>query len=269
MAEITSPPADRRPPREAGRLDFGRMLTDAPSGARDAPAHHAIDPAWIPLATALLPFLTAHLCYALATAQQLVPLCLPYLQGCTSISAAGRYGWSYFLFKAGVIPAAVLLAIFWWLCRGWLRLLGESADSVAARTMAWIGSVAAAFLVLYAVFLGSQGETYNLLRRYGVSIYFSFSYLAQLILLARLRRLKGLGLARIPAWIINAKTTLAVILLVLGIASIPVSNLFADKDGIENAIEWNFSLLLVLYYLLTWRAWRATGFRLVGGTRDG
>jgi hypothetical protein len=166
-----------------------------------------------------------------------------------------------------VIPAAVLLALFWWLCREWLRCLGEPAGSLAGRAIAWIGCLAAAFLVLYAVFLGSPGETYNLLRRYGVSVYFSFSYLAQLILLARLRRLQALGLTRIPPWILGAKTTLAVILLVLGIGSIPVSNLVADKDTIENAIEWNFSLLLVLYYLLTWRAWRATGFQLVGRAR--
>jgi len=231
------------------------------------PAPRYLDPGWIAVLTALLPFVTVHLCYAVATGAGLLPQCLPYLDGCTSISAAGRYGWSYFLFKAGVIPAAVLLALFWWLCREWLVTLGEPAGSRALLAMAWIGTVAAGFLVLYAVFLGSKGETYNLLRRYGVSVYFSFSCLAQLILLSRLRRLAVAQPGVVPAWILRAKTGLAILLLALGLGSIPVSNFVADKDPVENAIEWNFTLLLVSYYLLTWRAWRATGFRLAFGTR--
>lgn len=231
------------------------------------PAQRHLDPGWIAVATALLPLVTAHVCYAVATSAGLVPQCVPYLEGCTSISAAGRYGWSYFLFKAGVIPAAVLLALFWWLCREWLVTLGEPPGSRAAWVMAWVGTVAAAFLVLYAVFLGSKGEPYSLLRRYGVSVYFSFSYLAQLMLLSRLRRLVGRGACAVPAWILRAKTGLAIVLLALGLGSIPVSNFVADKDPVENAIEWNFALLLVSHYLLTWRAWRATGFRL--GFRSG
>lgn len=230
-------------------------------------APQRIDPGWIALVTALLPFLTVQLCYGLAAGAGLVPQCLPYVEGCTSISAAGRYGWSYFLFKAGVMPAAVFLALFWWLCRHWLQTLGEAPGSRAGLALAWVGTIAAVFLLLYAVFLGSRGDTYNLLRRYGVSVYFSFSYLAQLLLLSRLRRLAARGRPAIPPWILRAKTLLAAVLLALGLGSIPVSNLVADKDPIENAIEWNFTLLLVSYYLLTWAAWRATGFHLEARAR--
>jgi hypothetical protein len=52
------------------------------------------------------------------------------------------------------------------------------------------------------------------------------------------------------------------VLLILGLGSIPVSNFVADKDPIENAIEWVFTLLLFGFYGLAGLAFRATGYRL-------
>jgi hypothetical protein len=216
--------------------------------------------AWVALLSGLLPFIVVHLCYAVSVWQGHIPGCIPYLDGCTSISAAGRHGASYFLFKAGMLPAAVLLAMFWLLCREWLIGLGDRPGP-ELRAMVWIGLTAAVFLALYTVFLGSKGDFYNFMRRFGVTVYFSFSYLAQLLLLARLSRLTRSGLARLPAWILSGKLGIGVTLMMIGLASIPVKNFMADPDRLENAIEWIFALLMVSYYLLTWRAWRATGFR--------
>jgi hypothetical protein len=206
----------------------------------------------IPLAVALLPLLTIHTCYLLSATASLIPLCVPYIAGCTSISAAGRHGLSYYLFKAGMLPAAVLTAACWWQARAWLMALGHP-DNRALRAMAWSGITAAAFLALYTVFLGSKGDVYNLMRRFGVTFYFGGSLLAQLLLLARLHALRPTAL---PAWITRAMFALSALLLVMGIGSIPVSNFVADKDPIENAIEWNFCLMLTAWYLLLWQAWR-------------
>ena len=53
-----------------------------------------------------------------------------------------------------------------------------------------------------------------------------------------------------------------IVMLVLGLGSIPLSDLFTDDHAATiNIVEWNFSLLTTGYYLLTWRAWRLTGFR--------
>jgi hypothetical protein len=215
---------------------------------------------WVALLSGVLPFAVVHVCYAVSVWQGYIPACFPYLEGCTSISSAGRHGAGYYLFKAGMLPAAVLLALFWPLCREWLLGLGDRPGA-ELRAMVWIGVTAAVFLTLYTVFLGSKGDFYNLMRRFGVTVYFSFSYLAQLLLLARLNRLTRFAVLTIPAWILQAKLGIAVALLVIGLASIPVKNFMADPGRLENAIEWIFALLMVSYYLLTWRAWRATGFR--------
>jgi hypothetical protein len=216
--------------------------------------------AWIALLTALLPFGVVHICYGLSVQEGYIPGCVPYLSGCTSISASGRHGTSYFLFKAGMIPAAVVMAAFWALCRRWLIAVGAS-DNGALHAMVWIGVTAAAFLTLYAIFLGSKGDFYNLMRRYGVTVYFSFSYLSQLILLNRLYRLRRQGLLRLPARILRGKLTIAVALLAVGLLSILIKPLLSEPDRLENAIEWIFALLLVSYYALTWSAWRETDFR--------
>lgn len=217
----------------------------------------------IALATALLPLVTVHLCYALAIGADRVPACIPYLEGCTSISATGRYGWSYFVFKGGMLPAAVLTAWFWWLCRRWLRLVGD--DSAWPAAIAWTGIIAAVFLVLYTLFLGHKGEVYNFMRRFGVTVYLGFGSLAQLMTLARLHRLGGTRPGLIPRRLLRAGTVLAMLLLALGLGSIPVSDLVPDEDvadAILNAIEWDFCALAVGFYLVLWRAWRATGFAI-------
>ena len=68
---------------------------------------------FLPLLTALLPALAINFCYLLAASQGHVPWCIPYLEGCTSISATGRQAPESYLFRALIIPTAVLLVFYW------------------------------------------------------------------------------------------------------------------------------------------------------------
>jgi hypothetical protein len=159
-----------------------------------------------------------------------------------------------------MIPAAVLMAAYWVLCRRWLLSLGAN-DSSAVRAMVALGVISAAFLVLYTVYLGSKGDFYNLMRRYGVNVHLSFGVLAQILLTRELLRLPGTLRSTVPRWIIRNKLVTVGLLLALGLASIPVGNFVPDKDRAENVIEWLFAALMAGYYLLTACAWRATDFR--------
>jgi len=214
---------------------------------------------WLALWTGLLPFIVINISYAVSAFGGHIPACFPYIFGCTTISSAGRYGFSYFFFKAGIIPAAVLLAAFWIMCRRWLVELGDDS-SAWGRWIAVLGVLAAVFLVLYTVFLGHRGDFYNLMRRFGVNLYFGFSGLAQIMLLARLQRLRTRGVTKIPNQLLRPMLLLLIALLIIGLASIPISNFIVDKKQPRNIVEWNFALLMIGYYVLAWRAWRATGF---------
>jgi hypothetical protein len=214
---------------------------------------------WLALWTGLLPFIVINLAYLSSAIGGHIPACIPYVAGCTTISSAGRYGLSYYFFKAGMIPSAVLLAVFWIICRRWLIELGDE-NRAMARSIAVLGILAAVFLVLYTIFLGSRGDFYFLMRRFGVTLYFGFSGLAQILLLARLQHLREKGAHQIPNRLLRQMLLVLLGLLIIGLASIPISNFIVDKHRPRNIVEWNFSLLMIGYYILVWRAWRATSF---------
>src|SRR5699024_2779145 len=125
-------------------------------------------------ASALIPLITMHLCYVVSAQAEIVPWCLPWFEGCTSISRASRTGASYFIFKGAMLPAIVLIMLYWWFNRLWVIQLGANA-----RIWGWIGMAAAGLLILYTVALGHIGEAFHWLRRIGVEGVFGLTFLAQ------------------------------------------------------------------------------------------
>lgn len=201
----------------------------------------------------LLPLLVVHGTWLWSIGLGAIDQCLPYWSGCVSISKAARSSDALFLFRAGMILNAALLIHYWLLVRQWLLIYQH-------RTLAApiLGITAALFLVLYANFLGSQGEFYQILRRYGVTIYFAFTVLAQMLLVRHLIQLQpsvGIHLVRIKVW-------LCAWLLVLGLSSLVCNTLLTGeaKDRWENIIEWHFALGMNSYFLLTALLWQKRGF---------
>lgn len=212
----------------------------------DRPARRTDQLQRLAVLTALLPIAATNLAYLVAVAANTVPACLPYMDGCTSISSTGRSNPSQWVFKPLMLLAAALMAMFF--CQAGRCSAEQSGRAGRADTVAVCGGIGSAALVLYLAFLGSEGDVYGLLRRYGVSLYFGCTFLAQLLLARRLLRARpGGSLAR-------SMLAVSALLLVLGIGSIPVTNFVADKDQIENIIEWNFALLMQLNFLLAARA---------------
>ncbi len=215
----------------------------------------------LPLLVFFVPAIGANLSLWWSQHLGLVPECNVYLEGCTSISAAGRYEPVIFFFRALIIPTAVLMMLFWRLTCCWLAELGERSR-VRLGVMEVIGHVAGLFLILYATFLGSEGDGYRLMRRYGVTVFFAFTYLAQLlatgVLYARLRA----GLTDVAPWLVRSMVVLCALMLLGGIASIPAAEWALDRSAANNIIEWNLSGLLMGWFLLAWLAWRQTDFRV-------
>jgi hypothetical protein len=200
-------------------------------------------------AAGLLPIFTVHLCLAISLAQETVPWCNPYLDGCTSISATGRNGYAWYVFKAGMLPSAALIAAFFMSCATWVARAGAAGS----KSLVWlvrVGVGAGAALALYTVFLGVDGEILRLLRRSGAVLFFGLSALAQILLLNAIWQ-PGVGsLQRLPPWLRPALLALASFLLLIGLGSIAVKQFVADPDAIENAIEWQFAMAMSLFYIL-------------------
>lgn len=175
-------------------------------------------PLWpLPLLIALLFLIAAHAAYLLSIQGGHVPACVPYAEGCVSISRAAQHGLGNALFRLLVIPCAVLHALAWLLALRWLR---------GGVPMAVLGVVSASALAVYAAFLGTDGEAYRFLRRYGVVVYFGFGYLAQLALMRRAARD-----AALPLKVLRLMVGLCALMLVLGLANVLTGAFVADPDA--------------------------------------
>ncbi len=205
-------------------------------------------PLWLlALMAGLGPALAVMLSWYVSVTQGHVLDCNPFVEGCTSISRTGRHGSAFFLFKALMLPSAVMLALFWWAVAAWLqRVLGL----VQYRRSIWaLGLLSALCLALYSCFLGVDGALSAGLRRTGATLYFSAGFLAQLLLVIALGDRAGAGLARLLGVLVGLQFA-------LGLLSLPATAWAADKDYWENVIEWCFAAAMIGFFpVLAW-PWR-------------
>lgn len=220
-------------------------------------------PLWpLPFAVATTLVVAAHLAWWISVRDGHIPFCVPYLEGCTSISRAARYGLGNHLFRLLVLPCALLVGIHWWLAGRWLRGRGSGGGT----SMLVLGAIGALALAVYATFLGSEGETYRFLRRYGVIVYFGCSYLAQLLFL---RRARSSGPMDRLAW--TTMLAICVAMLTLGVANVAATALIGGselQDRLENVLEWHLGVLLVGWFLAHAWLWRREGYALETSLRD-
>jgi len=216
----------------------------------------------LPLITGLAPIIAIHGSYLIAIRAGILPACMPYIEGCTSISATGRYPPASFLFKSVMMPEAILMAAYWLFSVAWLRSLqraaGRSTDG--GKTIATCGVAGAFFLIIYVTFLGSEGPVYDFMRRFGVYLYFLFTVVAQLILVGKVMSVSSsLRIRRVVA-ITKIQLAITLIPFALGILNLVLKATLDDAVVAERTIEWIFALLMHSYFLLSYFSWRATGF---------
>jgi len=215
------------------------------------------------LAAGLLPAVAALLAFAIALHEGLAPACNPFTEGCVSISRAARHGLPNHVFRALVLPAAVLQALAWLLQARALALAAPAATHRSAAALAGLGVAAGIALVLYGSFLGTEGEVYRWLRRYGTTVYFGGTCLAMLVLGRALQRLHALGALHLPRGPERMLLALFGAIVLRGLGN-SLAGLWADealRDRIENATEWWGSLGLTLAFLVLARLWRRWDLR--------
>lgn len=218
-------------------------------------------PLWcLPMAAALLPLLATAIAYLLSIRLGLVPSCNPFFEGCVSISRAARHDLPNILFRALMLPAAVLQTLCWLLCPAWLRSL-HAQPTRWHHVLPWLGGIAGICLVLYGTFLGTEGEGYRFMRRYGVVFYFGFTCIGMLIVSGEMQRLARAGQRH--RGVSNSLLALCVALPMLGLVHVLVPLVVPGelaKDALENITEWwGGAIFTVFFFVLAW-AWRETGF---------
>lgn len=205
----------------------------------------------LPLIACLIPLVGINIAYWIGADNNVLPSCIPYLDGCTSISSTGRHPPGDRLFRAMLLPQSAVLAMTWYFAVLWLKSVRP--DSRAGPVVLTSGVVGAVALILYVSYLASNDPFYEVMRRYGIYFYFVGTALAQLVL--------SLALDKSP--IQRAMVWVTVTPFLLGLVNIGQKALLGSLNSNENRIEWIASLLMQVWFVLLWLAWRKSRFSVV------
>ena len=177
--------------------------------------------------------------------------CFPYWEGCLSVSRAVRSGPGLLIFKLLAWPTAFLMIYSWKLSADWLRRQNPTGRK-QQQLIFWMGAFGAVFFLIYANWLGTDGELYRWLRRYGVVFYFGLTALAQLTFASGLWNIRKTRHGVLSRYHENVYFGIISLSWLLGVSSAFKRKLIEDpvfQDQVENLLEWNFALVLSLTFV--------------------
>ena len=181
---------------------------------------------------------------------------IPYLDGSLSISRASRTFPQYLIFKPAMIITAIMLYYYWLNNNNLLNKLKSTKINYKFKTF---GILSAIFLVVHSIFLGIKFDIqiYKLMRRVVLLSFIIFEIIAQGILVYHFFKIKNKISELINKKILILKIILVSILAAVAILSLPM---LLDKGNthFKHALEWNYFIGVILFYLLSRLFWRRT-----------
>jgi len=204
---------------------------------------------YLPFYGALLPLLTFNVCYLVAAVLDHVPICIPYLEGCTSVSSTGRAAPESLIFKAGMFLSAAVLGLLWLRTSTFLRANGVTLFRV--NVLRATATLAVVSLVIYAATLGMQEAEYRALRRIGINGFALGNMLTSIIFLVLYRPLRTSATDTAFRWLVGVCIGLPL----LGVFAEIAKSLGLPRRPVNNAAAWNASLLIAAYYAAFTRIW--------------
>ena len=181
---------------------------------------------------------------------------IPYLDGSLSISRASRTFPQYLIFKPSMIITAIILYYYWSNNNSLVNNLRSTNINYKFKTF---GILSAIFLATHSIFLGIKFDIqiYKLLRRVVLLLFILFEIVAQGMLVYHFFKLKNVLSKLINKKILVLKAILVTVLASIAILSLPIL-LNKDNTHFKHALEWNYFVGVILFYLLTKFLWRRT-----------
>ena len=181
---------------------------------------------------------------------------IPYLDGSLSISRASRTFPQYLIFKPAMILTAVLLYYYW---QSNNDLVNKYKSTNINYKFKIFGILSAVFLAIHSVFLGIKFDmqVYKLLRRIVLLLFIIFEIIAQGILVYHFFKIKNELVTLINKRILLLKIVLVTMLATVAILSLPIL-LNKDNTHFKHALEWNYFVGVILFYLFSRFFWKRT-----------
>jgi len=180
---------------------------------------------------------------------------IPYIDGGVSISRTARTYPAYLIFKPFMIITAFLLIKYWNQNNGLFRAI--NIENKKNYSFLYFGITSAIFLILHSIFLGIsiENDLYKFFRRFVVFAFVLFELVAQCLLVLALFKVKNLISNYINKKILTLKIILVSLLIVVALISFPFL-ITSGYTHFKHALEWNYFVGIVLFYLLTFFFWK-------------
>ena len=181
---------------------------------------------------------------------------IPYFDGSLSISRASRTFPQYLIFKPSMFLTAVFLYFYW---KNNNQLINNVNSSNINHKFRTFGILSAFFLVIHSILLGVKFDIqiYKLFRRVVLLLFIIFEIIAQGILVFHFYKLKLRLEKFINKKVLILKIILVTILALVAILSLPIL-VTKGNTHFKHALEWNYFVGVVLFYLLSRFFWRRT-----------
>ncbi len=211
----------------------------------------------------IIPFLAINTCLILITnfhelfpnKEHVIHNTIPYIDGGASISRTARVFPTYLIFKPAMFLTAYLLIRYWlYVKKIILNIHGEHKN---LRKIIIFGISSAICLIIHSIFLGIKFDydLYKLFRRIIMLVFIIFEVVAQAYLVVTFYSIKNKLLSFINLKFLKLKAILVSILVFVMIVSIPIVSMPGNKH-IKHALEWDFFLGVILFYVLTFFMWK-------------
>jgi len=181
---------------------------------------------------------------------------IPYIDGSLSISRASRTFPQYLIFKPAMIFTAIIVYFYWVNNNNLVNKLKITNINYKFKTF---GILSAIFLAIHSIFLGIKFDIqiYKLMRRVVLLLFIIFEIIAQGILVYHFYKIKNKLEKFINKKVLIMKMILVSILATVAILSLPI---LLDKGNthFKHALEWNYFVGVILFYLFSRFFWRRT-----------
>ena len=188
----------------------------------------------------------------------------PYIDGGASISRTARPYPSWLVFKPAMFLTSYLLIKYWLYNKKIIEFFDQNHKY--KKKIVFFGIASAIALTIHSIFLGIKfdNDLYKLFRRVIMLSFIIFEIVAQAYLVSTFYSFKEKLKIYINILYLKLKIILVSTLIIVAIISIPIISLPGDiflginLKFLKHALEWDYFLGVITFYLLTFLMWKKT-----------
>ena len=211
----------------------------------------------ISLGLFIIPSVTIFLCLGMATYLNILEICNPFISGCYSVSRVGRSYPAVLIFKPMMVITIILMIVYFF---EHYRIFKKFLiNKIYLNLILLSGLISSFALFIYIIFLGIEGsEIWRFMRRGGIFIYIISLIISEFLIVLSYLKIKNDYKVIISSKIININFYFIFLLIIFGIILILLIDIFSLTTPwyIKNIIQWNYFLLMNLFFLNTYFVWK-------------